>query len=174
LQLAGSSRGQVESEFEKLQLYCWPSQTIALADVEASCGEQASFDVDVLSAAMLDGDVETADRVFQSIRADGDWRQVLIVLQMQFARLEGIKADMAGGGDMDRAFRSAKPPVFFGQQKAMARHLRTFALEDINQFGMALQAAVLASRQHGDLAEAVASRAILSLARRAKQLRQQR
>lgn len=172
LQLAGSSRGQVESEFEKLLLYCWPSKSMTRDDVEASCGEQASFDVDVLSSAILDGDLETCDRIFEAMRADGDWKQVLILLQMQFARLENIRAEMAGGSDMERAFRSAKPPVFFAQQKTIARQLKTFTLEDLNQFGLALQTAILASRQLADLAEAVVSRAILSMARKAQHLRQ--
>ncbi len=172
LQLAGSSRGQLEGELEKLFLYCWPSKVIALVDVEASCGEQASFDVDVLSNAILDGDLETCDRIFESMRADGDWKQVLILLQMQFARLENIRADMASGIDMERAFRAAKPPVFFPQQKSMARHLKSFVLEDLNQFGLALQAAILSSRQLADLAEALVSRTVLSMARKARHLRQ--
>ncbi len=172
LQLAGSSRGQVEGELEKLLLYCWPSKSITLSDVEASCGEQATFDVDVLSGAILDGDLETCDRIFAAMRADGDWKQVLILLQMQFARLENIRAEMASGMDMERAFRTAKPPVFFTQQKSMARHLKTFVLEDLNQFGLALQAAILSSRQLADLAEAVVSRTVLSMARKARHLRQ--
>ena len=102
--------------------------------------------------------------------SDGTWRQVLILLQMQFSRLENLRAEIDNGVDMERAFRSAKPPVFFTQQKPVARHLRLFTLEDFSQFGAALQTAILSSRQISDLAEAIVSRAVLSLARKAHQL----
>ena len=172
IQLVGSSRGQIEGELEKLTLYAWPADVITEFDVEACCGEQASFEVDVLLTAMLDGELDDCDRIFASMLDDGSWRQALILLQLQMVRLENLRVEIANGVDMERAFRTAKPPVFFNLQKTVARQLRLFSVDDINQFGLALQSVVLSSRQQAGLAEAIVSRTLLSIARKAAQLRQ--
>ena len=62
LRLVGSNRAQVDSELEKLMLFCWPTKLITAEDVDASCGDQASFDMDVLTSAVLDGDLDTVDQ----------------------------------------------------------------------------------------------------------------
>ena len=171
LELCGADRSQVDSELEKLSLYCWPAKAISLLDVEQSCGDQASFDSDTLTAHVLDGELDACDRAFESMRAGGEWRQALVMLQMQVVRLENLRAALDQGMDQDQAFRSAKPPIFFAQQKSVARHLRMLSSADLARTQAAIQTATLASRQSADLAEAITSRALLSIARMMRQLR---
>jgi DNA polymerase III subunit delta len=170
LALCGTDRGIVAMELEKLCTYVLPATEIAIEDVEASCGDQASFDFDKLTNAVMEGRLEEADRIFDTLRADGEWKQALIMVQMHLARLEQVRAALDRGDDMEKAFRAAKPPVFFAQQKMIAKQVRNFSLSELVKAQTMIQQAILQSRQVGDLAEALTGRALLSLARTARQL----
>jgi DNA polymerase III subunit delta len=168
--LCGTDRGIVDMELEKLCTYVLPAKEITVDDVEASCGDQASFDFDKLTNAVMEGRLVEADRIFDTLRADGEWKQSLIMLQMHLTRLEQVRAAIDRGDDMEKAFRAAKPPVFFGAQKAIARQVKSFGLADIVRAQVQVQQAILQSRQFGDLAETLTGRVLLSLARTARQL----
>jgi DNA polymerase III subunit delta len=171
LDLVGSDRSMLLNEAEKLILYCHPEKFITLEDVEAICGDQAEFETDALIGAVLDGDMDGTDRMFSSICLSGDGKAVLIMLQMHLARLENISAAMARGSDFVSACRAARPPVFDNQQSAAQRHLRVFSGDDLGRAQVAVQTAMLQSRQSADLGDAITGRCLLSLSRMARQLR---
>ena len=169
--LCGNDRSVLVNEAEKLMLYCHPAQHIEMADVEAVCGDQASFESDELISNILDGDVEAADRIFASMMLSGDAKSVLIMLQMALARLEGVSAAMARGADLAGACRAARPPVFDKQQAQVGRQLRIWSGDELGRAQVAVQQAMLQSRQGADLSDAITARCLLSLARMARQLR---
>lgn len=169
--LCGSDRSVVTGEAEKLALYCWPNKTVSIADVEATCGDQAEFESDALIMAVMDGDIETADRMFSSMCQSGDAKSVLIMMQMYLARLEQVSAAVSRGADVASACRATKPPMFDKQQSAAGRHVRVFSGDDLGRAQVAVQAAILQSRQMGDLGDAITGRCLLSLARMSRQLR---
>jgi DNA polymerase III subunit delta len=170
--LVGSDRSMLVNEAEKLILYCHPATTVTLDDVEAICGDQAEFESDALIAAVLDGDVEACDRIYASMCLSGDGKSILIMLQMHLARLENVSAAMAHGSDFASACRAARPPIFDKQQSQAQRHLRAFSGDELGRAQVSVQAAILQSRQIGDLGDAITGRCLLSLARMARQLRQ--
>lgn len=170
LALCGTDRGIVAMELEKLCTYVLPATEISIEDAEASCGDQASFDFDKLTNAVMEGRLEEADRIFDTLRADGEWKLALIMVQMHLTRLEQVRAALDRGDDMEKAFRATKPPVFFGQQKIIAKQVRSFSLAELVKAQSMIQNAILQSRQIGDLAETLTGRALLSLARAARQL----
>jgi DNA polymerase III subunit delta len=170
--LCGSDRSLLEAETEKLSLYCYPAPTIDVADVDAVCGDQAEFEADAVIAAVMDGDLEIVDRIFSSMIQSGDAKSVLIMLQLHLARLEAVSSAVARGSDFMSACRAARPPIFDKQQSAAARHLRQFSGDDLGRAQVAVQQAMLQSRQAADLADAITGRCLLSLARLARQLRQ--
>jgi DNA polymerase III subunit delta len=169
--LCGSDRSVLVNEAEKLSLYCYPSKVVALEDVEAICGDQAEFEADALIQSVFDGDAETADRIFASMTLSGDAKSVLIMVQMYLGRLEAVSAALARGADLGSACRAARPPVFDKQQAAVGRQLRMFSGDDLGRAQVAVQTAILHSRQTADLGDAVTARCLLSLARMARQLR---
>jgi DNA polymerase III subunit delta len=171
--LCGGDRTVVMSEAEKLSLYCWPATTISIEDVEATCGDQAEFEADALIQVMLDGDLETTDRMFTSMRETGDAKSVLIMVQMHVARLEQVSAAVARGADVASACKSARPPFFDKQQAAAGRHIRLFSGDALGRVQVSIQQAMLQSRQLSDLSDAVTGRCVLSVARMARQLRAQ-
>jgi DNA polymerase III subunit delta len=169
--LCGGDRMVVMAEAEKLSLYCWPHKTISIQDVEATCGDQAEFEADALIQTMLDGDIDTADRIYTSMRDSGDAKSVLIMVQMHLARLEQVSAAVAKGVDMSSACRSARPPFFDKQQAAAGRHIRIFSGDELGRVQVSVQQAILQSRQLSELGDAVTGRCVLSVARLARQLR---
>ncbi len=158
--LCGTDRSVLIGEAEKLALYCYPNKTVSIADVEAVCGDQAAFEADALIAAVLDGDLERTDRMFSSMMLSGDAKSVLIMLQMYLARLENVSAGL-----------SAKPPFFGSQQEMAGRQLRLLSGDDLGRMQVAVQAAILQSRQMADLGDAITGRCLLSLARMVRQSR---
>jgi DNA polymerase-3 subunit delta len=67
--------------------------------------------------------------------------------------------------------KQARPPVFFRRQRLVTAQLRAWGLSDLVTAGSTLSANVLAARQNADLAEAIAGRCLLSLARKGLALR---
>ncbi len=169
--LCGSDRTVLVGEAEKLALYCHPNKTVSIEDVEAVCGDQAEFEADGLIAAVLDGDLERTDRMFASMILSGDAKSVLIMLQMYLARLENVSAARARGVDLDSASRAAKPPFFGAQLAAAGRALRVLPGDDLGRMQVAVQQAILQSRQMADLGDAITGRCLLSLARMVRQSR---
>lgn len=174
VELVGSDRGQAMMEVEKLALFCWPSKHVTLLSVEASCGSQASHEANSLIAAIFDGETEAVDSIISSMCGSGDWRSVTILLLMHIARLAQARAAVDRGMELEAAFRSLKPPVFFNQKNAMTRQVRLLSLADLEQAQASIQASTLSSRQISELAEQITSRAVLSLARLCRQRRSQR
>jgi DNA polymerase III subunit delta len=158
--LCGSDRSVLLNEAEKLALYCHPNVVITIADVEAACGDQAEFEADQLITAVLDGELERADRIFGAMAQSGDAKSVLIMMQMYLARLEAVSAGF-----------SAKPPFFGAQQTASSRQLRILSGDDLGRMQVSVQQAILQSRQMADLGDAITGRCLLSLARMVRQLR---
>jgi DNA polymerase III subunit delta len=169
--LCGSDRSVLVGEAEKLALYCHPNKAVSIVDVEAVCGDQAEFEADGLIAAVLDGDLETADRMFSSMMLSGDAKSVLIMFQMYLARLENVSAALSRGVDLDSASRAGKPPFFGPQLAAAGRQLRLLSGDDLGRMQVAVQAAILQSRQMADLGDAITGRCLLSLARMVRQSR---
>jgi DNA polymerase III subunit delta len=169
--LCGEDRSVLANEADKLALYCYPSTQVSVQDVEAACGDQASFEADQLITVVLDGDLEAVDRMFTSLTQTGDAKSSLIMVQMHLARLESVAAAMARGSDLVSACRTARPPIFDKQQAAAGRHLRAFSGDDLGRAQTAVQAAMLQARQMPDLGDAITGRCLLSLARMARQLR---
>jgi DNA polymerase III subunit delta len=169
--LCGNDRSVLLNEAEKLALYCHPNPVITVDDVEAACGDQAEFEADQLIGAVLDGDIERADRIYTSMEQSGDAKSVLIMMQMYLARLESVSAALARGGDLAGATRAAKPPFFGPQQQAAGRQVRLLSGDDLGRMQVSVQQAILQSRQMADLGDAITGRCLLSLARMVRQLR---
>jgi DNA polymerase III subunit delta len=173
VELCGEDRSLLAAEAEKLALYCHPAKRVTVDDVEAICGDQARFEADRLIMAVLDGDMATTDRIYTSMALAGDGKSVLIMVQLYLSRLEAISAALARGQDLASACRAARPPIFDKQQAAAGRQLRAFSGDDLGRAQATVQAALLQSRQMAALGEAITGRCLMTLARMARQLRQQ-
>jgi DNA polymerase-3 subunit delta len=173
--LLGADRRMSRQELAKLALYCHGKAHVALADVEAVCGDVAQLSADDFLNAVFDGAIAEADAAFTRLRDSGlSGPGLLAMATNHAARLTRLRVDVERNGRTPEiAVRQARPPVFFKQQAAMQRQV---ALWD----GMTLLAASdLLGRATRDtrttalsaLNDQIAHRAFLSLARLALQRR---
>jgi DNA polymerase III subunit delta len=173
--LAGTGRGLVKREAEKLALYCLGNERVSLEDVEAVCGNDTGATVDELADSVFGGDVEEADRLFHDlVRGGQDAGRLLGVVHQQALRLQDFRVAIDRGAQAEQLLKQARPPVFFKRQRAVQAQLRAWSLSDLVTAGGTLNANVLAARRNAALAEAIAGRCLLSLARKARALRQDR
>jgi DNA polymerase-3 subunit delta len=175
IELTGSSRALVKREAEKLALYALGSSRVSLADVEAVCGNDTGATADDLADSVFGGEVADADRLFHDLLRGGrDPGQLLSAVQKHAFRLADFRLAAERGMQAEQAVKQSRPPVFFKRQPAVLAQLRAWSLADLVKAGNTLSTQVLAARQNADLAAAIASRCVLSLARKGQSLRLQR
>jgi len=173
--LSGTSRGLVRREAEKLALYCLGNERVSLEDVEAVCGNDTGATADELADSVFGGHVEEADRLFHDlVRAGQDPGRLLGAAHQQALRLQDFRIAIDRGARAEQVVKQARPPVFFKRQGAVQAQLRHWSLADLVTAGTTLNANVLAARSNAVLAEAIAGRCLLSLARKARSLGQDR
>jgi DNA polymerase-3 subunit delta len=173
--LAGTSRGLVRREAEKLALYCLGNERVSPEDVETVCGNDTGSTADELADSVFSGDVEDADRLFHDlVRSGQDSGRLLGVVHQQAMKLQEFRIAIDKGAQAEQVLKQARPPVFFKRQRAIQAQLRAWSLSDLVTAGSTLGANVLAARRNAALAEAIAGRCLLSLARKGAALRQDR
>jgi DNA polymerase-3 subunit delta len=171
VELAGTSAPLLEREVEKLASYARGRSEVSLADVEILCGAAAETTADDLVDAALGGDVVLADRQFALIvQAGGDPGAVLSALLQHLQRLADLKIVIERGMKAEQALRSARPPVFFKRHGAMLGQLRTWTLADLLGASATVAAAIPEARLTSTLAQSLASRAVLAVARNGRAL----
>ena len=172
IELAGTARGLVRREAEKLALYCLGSERVSLDDVEAVCGNDTGSTPDELADSVFGGEVEEADRLFHDlVRGGEDAGRLLGTVHLHAMRLAEFRLAIDRGAQAEQAVKQARPPVFFRRQRLVLAQLRAWSLTDLVTAGTTLLATVQASRQNAGLAEAIAGRCLLSLARKGLSLR---
>ncbi|NJM29639.1 MAG: DNA polymerase III subunit delta [Rhizobiales bacterium] len=174
LDLIGADRALSRSEVDKLVLYCHGTGSISLEDVESACGDASAVSQDDLTDAAFGGDIEAADGAYWSLLAEGtDPSRLLGALSNHAGVLQGLQGDVARGVSADQAVKTARPPVFFKRQRLVASQLRMWDFESLASVQASVSNAIKQSRQYAALAGPAGNRAVLSLARLARSLRQQ-
>ena len=175
IELAGTQRGLVRREAEKLALYCLGADYVSVADVDAVCGNDTGADPDDLADAIFGGDVESVDRLFQALVEGGtDAGRLVSVAHQHCMKLQDFRIATERGVMVDQALRQARPPIFFKRQDRVKLQLRNWGLGDLVKAGNTLGATVMAVRRNAGLGQALANRCLLSLARQGLKLRQDR
>lgn len=172
IELAGTSRGLVRREAEKLALYAQGRERVSMEDVEAVCGNDTGATASDLADAVFGGEVEEADRLFHDlVRGGEDSGRLLGNVHQQALKLQEFRLAIDRGAQAEQVVKQARPPVFFKRQRTILAQLRVWSLSDLVTAGSTLSANVLAARQNAGLAEAIAGRCLLSLARKGLSLR---
>lgn len=175
IELAGTARGLARREAEKLALYCMGHERVSLEDVEAICGNDTGSTPDELADSVFGGEVEEVDKLFHDlVRGGEDAGRLLTVAHQQALKLAEFRLAIDRGAQAEQVVKQARPPVFFRRQRLVLNQLRAWSLSDLVTAGSTLSANVLQARQNARLAEAIAGRCLLSLARKGLSLRQDR
>lgn len=170
--LVGRDRGLAAQEVDKLLLYCHGQPGISLADVMACSSGAGDDKLDTLVDCVFNGDVEGADRAFGELSGSGnDAGRMASVLHAHAVRLQEFKAAVEKGQTAEAAVRGARPVIFFSRVPLILSQLRIWTLSALLQAGNTFADAVRRSRTDAELAPALVSRSVLSVARNARAVR---
>lgn len=166
----GGDRLLTRAELEKLVTYKGEAGEISLAEAAACIGDTAALGMDDLALAVADGDDAACHRVLDRLLRSGTGPvPVLRAVSRHFLRLHLAAGMVAEGRSPDQAVGALKPPPIFKQRDRITAQVRRW---DRPRLGQALDLLLDAEgdcKGGGPTPEVVCSRALLRLARGARQ-----
>lgn len=160
----GGDRALTRSEVEKLDLYLLdaPERRVTLADVAAAVGDSSALRLDDAVRAAVSGDRATLDGSLDRLLAEGEAPQRVVRAAAGFLlRVLRLRAEVANGGSVEAAIRSARPPIHFSIQPLMVAAVRRWGSDALVEGLALLQAAELRCRSGAGAPEALICRAAL-------------
>jgi DNA polymerase-3 subunit delta len=172
VQHAGSDRGIVRSEVEKLALFAGDGGRIDIATAQLVAGDQAELSIDDALFAATRGATAEADRAAAIALAEGASAVGLIrAAHGHMDRLARVAAARDAGAAAADAIKGLRPPVFFRRERAMLEAADIWRSAAIASQQLALREAEMQCKRTGLPAEAIAHAAVLAIARRAARLK---
>src|SRR5439155_24554087 len=125
VQHLGEDRLLTRAELEKLTLYAGDGGHIELDEARAVISDSAALSLDDALLAAAEGDAAALDRALSRVFQEGESPVTVIrALLRHLQRLHLLAARIAGGGSVEDAIRSARPPIFFKEQDSYRRQLQ--------------------------------------------------
>jgi len=168
----GADRAATRRELEKLALFAGRGGTLDLAAVSACVGDTSGLSLDDALFAATGGEAAQTDRALGLAMAEGATAVgVLRAALGHMDRLGRLAAARESSGASPADFvRSARPPIFFRRQPAIARALAAWSSLACADAARELAAAERACKRTGAPAEVIAREAMAGLAGRATAL----
>ncbi len=172
VELTGRGGITLQSEIEKLGLYCHGGQRVTIDGVEAVCGDGLWADIGDMADAVFGGDIADADRFFMQLVTSGmDPGRILSGAHGHALRLIEYRRNADRGMAIEQVVKTARPPIFFKRQPAIRSQLAAWTSENLLSAATTLHAAILQERLNAGLAESLANRAVLAVARMSRSFR---
>ena len=169
LEFMSFERAVAESETEKLITYCQGQTTISVEDVQAICGDTSDASMDDLVDAVFEGRLSDVDRYVMSVGASASGgRGTLSAVLQHVVKLQGMASQVGQGSTIDSVVHAPRFGIFFKRRASVSMQLRTWDIDALLNAEEKICSAILQTRQHPDLDEALVSRALLALGRNAR------
>lgn len=169
LELIGGDRLASRNEIRKLVLYAKDQKNIELADVMAIVADASQIALDGLIDAVFAGKTAEADNEFAKARASGSSPPTIVSAAIrQVANLHKMKLAIDSGDSIEFVMKRGAPPVHFSRERSVGEALRVWTPLRLMCAMEQLADASLEMRRNAPLAEAIAQRALLSLATSAR------
>ena len=170
--LLGADRMASRSELEKLVLYVGNKKRVEFADVLAAIADSSALALDDVVDAAAAGDAGEAVAAFAKARAEGIPASVVIGAAIRhIALLHRLSLRVARGERPSHIVAEPQLRIFFRRQSFFERALNRFVPPEFERTLTALGAALLASRRSAELADPIAEREILAIAKGARRRR---
>jgi DNA polymerase-3 subunit delta len=170
LPLLGGDRRATRSEIQKLVLYVTGQDRVTLEDVLSIITDASAEAMDgIVDSAFAGkpGDVETE---FGKARAAGTHPGVILSAALrQLTQLHRLRLVADSGQGLGAAIDGARPPIHFSRKTMIEAALKSWSGDKLLQAMQQLARAVLDSRRQPALADAIAHRALMTLAQTARQ-----
>ncbi len=166
LSLLGADRQASRRELEKLTLYALGTTEIDVDDVIAVTADAAGLALDDLIDATFAGNVAGVDVQFVKARAAGTAANtVLLAALRQVSQLHQLRLSIDGGASFSEALERSFFARNFRRRRLVEAALRTWTTERLRRAMGLIADAVRDVRVQGALADSIASRALLGIAR---------
>jgi DNA polymerase-3 subunit delta len=167
--LLGGDRQASRNEIRKLALYAHGKQQIVLEDVEAVVSEASALALDGIVDAMFAGRTAEAEGQFAKARAAGTTPGSIVSAALrQLTPLHKMRLAVEGGTMVSGVVEAAQPPIHFRRKPMIEAALKAWTAERLLRVMTQLGEAALEVRRQPNLADAIAQRAVLSIASAAR------
>jgi DNA polymerase III delta subunit len=95
-------------------------------------------------------------------------RGTLSAVLQHIVKLQGMAAQVLQGSSIDSVVHAPRFGIFFKRRASLSQQLRTWDIEALLNAEEKICAAVLQTRQHPDLDDAIINRTLLALGRNAR------
>jgi DNA polymerase-3 subunit delta len=169
LEFMSFERAVAESETLKLITYCQGQSTISVEDVQAICGDTSDASMDDLVDAVFEGRLSDVDRYVMSVGASASaGRGTLSAVLQHVVKLQGMASQVTQGLAIDSVVQAPRFGIFFKRRASISMQLRMWDIDALLNAEEKICGAILQTRQHPGLDEALVSRALLALGRGAR------
>jgi DNA polymerase III subunit delta len=167
LSSVGGDRLASRGEIGKLALYAHGTDGVDVEDVLAVVADAASLALDGIGDAAFAGQVRDVEQQFAKARGEGTPASVIIGAALRYAaQLHRVRLDIEGGVSPSEAMRGMR--INFRREKLVEAALRNWTSARLEQVMAQLAEAAFETRRRTELSDAIANRALLSTATRAR------
>jgi DNA polymerase-3 subunit delta len=167
--LLGGDRQGSRNEIRKLTLYAHGKGQVSLEDVVAVVSEASALAVDGVVDAMFAGRISEAESQYAKARAAGTASGTIMSAAMrQLSSLHKMSLTIEGGRSASQVVELVQPPIHFRRKPLFEAALRVWTSDRLERVMNQLAEAALEVRRQPNLADAIAQRAVLSIASSAR------
>jgi DNA polymerase-3 subunit delta len=163
----GGDRLASRSELQKLMLFSHGTDRVDVDDVIAIVTDASAPAFDVIADAVFAGQSHEVDRQFVKARSEGTPATVIVGAALRVAaQLHRTRLDIESGVSIAEALRGMR--VHFRREKVVETALRNWTSARLERAIAHLAEATFETRLRADLADTIASRALLATSMRAR------
>jgi DNA polymerase III subunit delta len=167
--LLGSDRRASLMEIRKLALYAHGERTVGLDDVLAVVADASALALDrVVDAAFAGRHGEVEAELGKARTAGTAPGSIVSAAVRQVAHLHKARLAIEGGASLDQVMSEARPPVHFTRRTLVEAALKAWTSARLERAMAQLADAALEARRQPALADAIAQRALMSIASAAR------
>lgn len=167
LSSVGGDRLVSRSELRKLALYAHGAGSVDVDDVLAVVADATALAFDAIADAAFAGQVREVEQQFAKARGEGTPASVIVGAALRYAaQLHRALLDVEAGTPVSEVLRAMR--VNFRREKLVEGALRTWTSARLEQAIAQLAEAAFETRLRSDLSDAIANRALLAMAMRAR------
>jgi DNA polymerase-3 subunit delta len=164
--LLGGDRRASRAELRKLALYAHGRERVEIDDVIAVVGDASALELDALVDAVFAGDRANAEKELAKASVARTSPTTIIGAALRQAeRLHLLSLEIASGSAVSEIVHRPQSGIHFRRQDAFTKALRAWTSERLAKAMAMLAEASLDARQQSGLAETIAHRAVMTVAR---------
>ena len=168
--LLGGDRRASRAELRKLALYARGQERVELDDILAVVADASALGFDTLIDAAFAGDITDVEKEFSKAMIAGTAPVAIVGAALrQIERLHALRLTVESGTSVSATVEQVQPAIHFRRKPLVEKALKIWTSERLAKAMAMLAQTSLDARVHSGLAETIAQRAMMLIARGAAQ-----